>query len=396
MGGQSNGTLRGRAAVAGVGESLYYKRGQSPHDEFLLALQAILAACEDAGIDPRDIDGFASYSDDRSDPSRLAAALGCHELRFAVMQWGGGGGGCAAAVGNAAAAIATGMAQCVIVFRALAQGPHGRYGMGQSHIIATAHDSHTVPYGVISPAQMYAMKYQRFAQEHGIRAEAMRAIALASYRHAQSNPRAVMHGRPLNEATYDASRWIVEPWRLFDCCQENDGAAAILLVAAERARDLPHAPCYLLGAAAGSPHRAGAPVHNAPDYASASFRTVARRLYEMSGLSARDVDVLQSYENFTGGVLMSVVEHGFCAPEEANDFFALENLLAPTGRLPLNTSGGNLAECYVHGFGLVVEAVRQVRGTSTAQVPDAQVSMVTGGPMVTPVSSLAFGGEATR
>ena len=396
MGGHTTNTLRGRVAVAGIGESLYYKRGQSPHEAFMLALQAIVAACEDAGIDPREIDGFASYSDDDSDPSRLAAALGCHELRSATMQWGGGGGGCAAAVGNAAAAIAAGMAQCVVVFRALAQGQHARYGMGQSHVIATAHDSHTVPYGVISPAQMYAMKYQRFAREFGVRQEAMRAIALASYRHAQTNPRAVMHGRVLNEATYDASRWIVEPWRLFDCCQENDGAAAIILVDAARARDLPHTPCYLLGAASGSHHRAGAPVHNAPDYATASFRTVAKRLYEMSGISASDVDVLQSYENFTGGVLMSVVEHGFCTPEAANEFFEVDNLLAPAGKLPLNTSGGNLAECYVHGFGLVVEAVRQVRGTSTAQVPGAQVSMVTGGPMVTPVSSLAFGGEATR
>lgn len=396
MAGHTNSNLRSRTAVAGIGESRYTKRGQSPHDEFVLALQAILAACADAGIDPRDIDGFASYSDDRNDPSRLAAALGCRELRLAIMQWGGGGGGCAAAVGNAAAAIATGMAQCVVVFRALAQGAQGRYGLGQSHVIATPHDSHTVPHGLISPAQLYAMKYQRFAHEHDVRPEALRAIAMASYRHAQSNPRAVMFGRPLDEATYDAARWIVEPWRLFDCCQENDGAAAIILVAADRAKDLPHTPCYLLGAAAGSDQRAGAPVHNAPDYATASFKTVAGRLYEMSGLSAKDVDVLQSYENFTGGVLMSIVEHGFCDAAQVNDFMQLDNLLAPHGRLPLNTSGGNLAECYVHGFGLVVEAVRQIRGTSTAQVPDAQVSMVTGGPMVTPVSSVIFGSEATR
>ena len=387
-------TLRGRTAVIGVGETQYYKRGTSPHDEFKLALQAILAACGDAGIHPRDIDGFASYSNDRSDPSRLAAALGCRELRFANLQWGGGGGGGAAAAGNAAAAIATGMAECVVVFRALAQGQYGRFGEGRVPL-AGSDDSHTVPYGLISPGQMFAMKYRRFMHEHDVGQAALRAIAMASYRHAQSNPRAVMYGRPLDEATYDASRWIVEPWHLYDCCLENDGAAAMILVGAERAKDGPHPPCYLLGAAAGSQYRAGAPIHNAPDYASANFKTVAPRLYEMAHVGPGDVDVLQSYENFTGGVLMSIVEHGFCNADEANGFFTLDNLLSPHGRLPLNTSGGNLAECYMHGLGLKLEAVRQIRGTSTAQVPHAEVSMVISGPMVTPVSSLIFGSEAT-
>ena len=112
-------------------------------------------------------------------------------------------------------------------------------------------------------------------------------------------------------------------------------------------------------------------------------------------LGPGDVDVLQSYENFTGGVLMSIVEHGFCTPEEVNDFFVVDNLLAPTGKLPLNTSGGNLAECYMHGLGLNIEAVRQIRGDSTCQVPGAEVAMVGSGPMVTPVSSCIVGSGAT-
>ena len=119
------------------------------------------------------------------------------------------------------------------------------------------------------------------------------------------------------------------------------------------------------------------------------------RLYAMAGVEPADVDVVQSYENFTGGVLMSLVEHGFFAAGEANDFLKPENLIAPTGRLPLNTSGGNLAECYMHGLELQIEAVRQLRGQSTAQVADADVSMVISGPMVTPVSSMILGTEAT-
>ncbi len=388
-------SLHGRSAVVGIGETTYYKRGQSPHAEFKLALDAIIAACDDAGIHPREIDGFASFSNDRSDPSQLAAALGCRELRFANMQWGGGGGGGSAAIANAAAAIMSGMAECVVVFRALAQGQFGRFGQGAEVATVSGNLAHTVPYGLLSPAHMFAMKYQRFAHDFGVEQAAQRAIALASYEHAQSNPRAVMYGRPLDAATYDASRWIVEPWHLYDCCLENDGAAALVLVTAERARDFPHLPCYLLGAVAGSQYRAGAPVHNTPDYATSSFKTVAPRLYQMARLGPADIDVLQSYENFTGGVLMSIVEHGFCKAEEANEFFVTDNLVAPDGQLPLNTSGGNLAECYMHGLGLNIEAVRQIRRTSTAQVPHAEVSMVISGPMVTPVSSCIFGSEAT-
>jgi acetyl-CoA acetyltransferase len=122
---------------------------------------------------------------------------------------------------------------------------------------------------------------------------------------------------------------------------------------------------------------------------------VAPHLYAMAGVKPEDVDVVQSYENFTGGVLMSLVEHGFFTAKEANDFLVVDNLLAPTGRLPLNTSGGNLAECYMHGLELVIEAARQIRGESTSQVPAAEVSMVISGPMVTPVSSLILGSEAT-
>lgn len=388
-------SMRGQVAVAGVGETEYYKRGQAPDAEFKLALDAILNACRDAGIDPRDVDGFASYSNDRSDPSRLAAALGCHELRFANMQWGGGGGGGSGAVANAAAAIHAGLADTVVVFRALAQGQFGRFGQGPRSNTIRGDFAHTVPYGLMSPAQMFAMKVVRFMHDHGVQQEALRAISLACYEHAQANPRAVMHGRPLDEATYDASRWIVEPFHLYDCCLENDGAAAMVLVSAERAKDLPHTPCYVLGAVAGSHHRAGASVHNTPDYATSTFKTLAPRLYDMAQVKPADVDVLQSYENFTGGVLMSIVEHGFCEPDACNEFFTKERFLAEGGALPLNTSGGNLAECYMHGLGLNIEAVRQVRGASTSQVADADVSMVISGPMVTPVSACIFGSEAT-
>lgn len=388
-------TLRGKVAVVGVGQTKYYKHGESPDAEAKLALEAIVNACADAQISPTTLDGFASFSNDRNDAPRLAAALNAKELRFSNMFWGGGGGGTAGAVENASAAIACGMADCVVVYRSLAQGQFGRFGRGPQIRQVSGEAAHTTPYGLMSAAQMFAMKAMRFMHDHDVKQDALRAIAMASYTHAQSNPDAIMYGRPLTEEKYDASRWIVEPFRLFDCCQENDGAAAMILVPAERAADFPHKPCYVLGAASGGPNRSAAPVHNAPDYGSSHFNTVAKHLYAMAELTPTDVDALQSYENFTGGVLMSMVEHGFCDADEVNEFFKLPNLLAPNGRVPLNTSGGNLAECYMHGLGLTIEAVRQIRGTSCNQIDGAEVSMMIAGPMVTPVSSCIFGAGST-
>jgi acetyl-CoA acetyltransferase len=387
-------SVRGKAAVVGVGETTYYKRGDSPDPEFVLVLKAILAACADAGISPTEIDGYSSYSNDRNLPSRLHTALGAKELRFSNMQWGSGGGGAAASVGNAAAAIAAGYADCVVAFRGLAQGQFGRFGAGRGGGTISGEHALGVPYGLMSPAQMYAMRVTRLFHEHNISPDTLRAVALASYHHAQKNPRAIMYQHPLDADTYDDSRWIVEPFRLYDCCLENDGAAAVVLVSAQRARELSNRPAYLLSAQQSGPFRSGASSHNVPDYATSSFKTGAPRLFAQAGVTPEDVNVVQSYENFTGGVVMSLIEHGFCDYANANEVITFDNLVSPFGRLPLNTSGGNLAECYMHGLGLVVEAVRQVRGDSSNQVPNVNVSFVNAGPMVEVASAAIFGTEA--
>ena len=387
-------SVRGKAAVVVVGETTYYKRGDSPDPEFVLVLKAILAACADAGISPTEIDGYSSYSNDRNLPSRLHTALGAKELRFSNMQWGSGGGGAAASVGNAAAAIAAGYADCVVAFRGLAQGQFGRFGAGRGGGTISGEHALGVPYGLMSPAQMYAMRVTRLFHEHNISPDTLRAVALASYHHAQQNPRAIMHEHPLDTDTYDDSRWIVEPFRLYDCCLENDGAAAVVLVSAQRARELSNRPAYLLSAQQSGPFRSGATSHNVPDYATSSFKTGAPRLFAQAGVTPADVNVVQSYENFSGGVVMSLIEHGFCSYANANEVITFDNLVSPFGRLPLNTSGGNLAECYMHGLGLVVEAVRQVRGDSSNQVPNVNVSFVNAGPMVEVASAAIFGTEA--
>src|SRR6202050_1840718 len=385
-------TIKDKVAIAGIGETTYYKRGKAPVTEFQLAIEAITKAADDAGIAVTDIDGFASYSNDRNDASRLAAALGLPALRFSNMMWGGGGGGGSGAVGNAAAAIVAGYAKYVCVFRALAQGQFGRFGQAPPVKTVSGPAAYNLPYGMAVPAHWVALRTRRFMHDHGINQDPLRAVAMADYYHAQFNPRAVMYGHPLTREQYDNSRWIAEPFHLYDCCMENDGSAALILTSAERARDLKQKPVNVMAAAQGAPHRGWANAENAPDYATSNFKTLAPRLYEMAGIGPKDVDVVQSYENFTGGVVMSLVEHGFFAADEVNEFCTFENFAAPDGKLPLNTSGGNLAECYMHGLELVIEAVRQVRGTSTSQVKGANISMVVSGPMVTPVSDLILHG----
>lgn len=388
-------SLRGKVAVVGIGESEYYRYGQSPFSEFELLLQAILAACEDAGVAPREIDGYSTYAADRGLPTRIHTALGCDDIRLSNMQWGSGGGGTAASIGNAAAAIAAGTADCVVAYRGIAQGQYGRFGAGGGSRTVSGTTKFTLPYGQLSAAQHYAMRVNRLFDEHGIRPDTQKAVSLASYHHAQQNPRAIMQGRPLTPEAYDESRWIVEPFRLFDCCLENDCAAAMVLVPAERARDLTDRPVYLLGAQQGGGFRSHASAHNNPDYATGGYKTASPRLYAQAGVTPAEVDAVQVYENFTGGVVMALIEHGFCTYEDANEVITFENLVAPDGRIPLNTSGGNLAECYVHGFGIMVEAARQIRGDSPNPVPGARVSLAASAPMVEVGSSLIFGSEET-
>ena len=397
------GRLRGRAAVAGLGASEYTRYGRSTQTEFALVCQAVLAAAEDAGLPVEDIDGFTGYSNDRSDPVRLATALGLRELRLGGAQAGGGGGGSAGHVAIAAAAVASGLADCVVAYRGCRQGEVGRFGRGVGYGgagVAAQVSGNDIggallgPYGIFAAPHRYALKAQRMLHEHGTGRLAMRAVARAAYHHGHGNPAAVMRHRTLSDAEYDESRWIAEPYHLYDCCQESDAAAAVIVTTAERARDLRREPAYILAAGQSSEHRAGAAAENAPSYATSGLRTLLGRLYADAGYRAADMDTFQVYDNFTAGVVMALVEAGVCGWPDADDVLTFENLVAPSGAVPLNTSGGNFAEAYILGMGHHLEAVRQLRGTSCNQVPGASLSLVTGGPMTTLTSAVIYGTEA--
>lgn len=387
-------SMRGAAAVVGIAD-LHYKRGAAPAGEERMTLEAILAACADAGISPRELDGFVSFAGSPLSGPVIGGDLMINELRWSSMVWGGGGGGAAAAITTAAAAIATGQAECVVAYRSMAQQDTGRLGYAKYHF-----DNHYLAHGVGAPAQVCALRTQRLLEHDGVPASAMRALVLAAYHHAQQNPAASGYGRPVDEETYESSRLIVEPFHLYDCSRENDGAVALVLVSADRAKRLRADPAYVIAGAQGAPGGYSAYTENDTEYTSAGFggrpgcRGVAQRLWDAAHLKPSDIDVVQVYENFSGPAVASLIDHGLCPPgPAAGEFLTPDNLIAPSGRLPVNTSGGNIADSFVNGMGLAVEAVRQLRGESSNNVPGAKTSLFIGGPMAPLVSSVLFGHE---
>lgn len=379
--------FRGRTAVVGIGQTPYYKRATSPDPEMKLALRAIVAACDDAGIEPAEIDGFVSYGSERNTGQKLMPGLGTRQLRHAALAWTHGGG-IPAAVGLAAQAIVAGQAEVVVVYRAMAEQNFQRLS------VAVTQDDTPAQFlanGIDMVLQRSAMRAQRLIEAEGIPAATLEAIAMASYHHAQNNPAANGYGQPLTTEKYAASRMISEPLRLHDCSRENDGAAAVILVSAERAATLKQTPAYLLSCQMGASASGGSREDNHNPYTSVGFLDLAQRLWAESGYGPGDIDVAQIYENFTGMAVSSIIDHGFCTAADAGAFIRLENLIAPSGTLPINTSGGNLADGFIHGMGLVCEAVRQLRGTSTNQVPGARLSLMAGGPGDSVTSTALFG-----
>jgi len=384
--------MHGSSVVAGIGETRYYKRGESPDSEFKLACEAIRRAADDAGIDIREVDGLVSYMDQRNPPVRLAAALGLRKLTFTADPFSGGGNNVGASIQLADAAITAGYAKHVVAFRAIAQGQFGRFGQPNAGIArASAAMTWSGLYGVLSAGIECALHTQRFMSDHGISREALCDIVLACYANAQRNPRALRKGTELTREKYHGSRWIVEPFHLYDCCPENDGAAAAVITSPERARDLRKRPVPIIAAAQGLGPRFGTSPFQPRWLGRTFYSDAAETLWQHSGIRPADVDVSQFYENFSGPVMMALCEMGFCKPEEVESFVAKGALEGPNARTPFNTAGGNIGEAYIHGFELVNEAVRQIRGESTCQIANAETSLVVAGPGYSPGSTVLFG-----
>ena len=380
---------RGKVAVAGLGYR-QYKRGSAPLPERGVLVQTIVDACEDAGFDPALIDGFVSYGDDKNEPVRLMPDLGTRELNWSAQVWGGGGGGVAGAFGLASAAILTGQARAVVVFRALVEGSSGRLSAA---VMAHHLNDHMVSAGMVAPAQICAMRAQRLFEYHGVPQSVCEELIRANYYHGSRNPEAIAYDKPFDIAEARTSRWIAEPFRLFDCSRENDGAGALLLVSSELAKDLRKPPVKLLSVAQGTQKGWGDLLENddADLYPTAGFGAIRERLYGQAGLTPQDIVVVQLYENFSAQGVASLIDHGFCTYENVAEVIRFDNLVAPGGKLPVNTAGGNFAHGFVHGIGCAVEAVRVLRGESANPVPDARTCLLAGGPGAPTISSAIFG-----
>lgn len=396
-----------KAHIVGVGESQYTKWGKIVDEtEHALAHKAILRAVADAGLAVDDIDGLASFAEDRNEAIFIAAELGIPELRFGNMVWMPGGGGGCAAVANACMAVETGQAEVVVVYRSLCQGQFMRFGHAaelmvgdsgndaepppvsfqQANTIMLSAMGNVMPFGMLTGAAAFALPFRRHMHLYGTTSEQLGKIAVTFRQHANNNERAVMKDKELSLEQHQASRMIADPFRLFDCCMENDGACAVVVTTEERAKDLARAkgrcPVEVLAMAQGAPkgYSFGSFTNaNIDDeiYATGGTEQLAKRLWEKADLKPEDVDVAQIYDHFTGSVLMQLEDFGFCKRGEGGDFVDSGALSIDGGSLPTNTSGGSLSEAYMHGLNHVLEGARSLWGESCNNVDKAEVCLVT-------------------
>lgn len=362
-----------RAAIVGIGQTRFGKGFAESEEE--LGGQAIMAALNDAGIDPSDVDGLCSYTMQTTDEDDIARDLGFGDIRFFSRLPAGGGGGCGT-VGHAAMAIASGQANVVVAWRSRKRSGKASRVWSQTGDRLTGRYQWSQPYGLVRPSDELGIMTRRTMHDYGYTRDHLANIALTFRAHANRNPAAVMHAKPLSREQYMAARFISDPLCLFDCCIETDGALAVVLVSAERARDLRQPPAYVHAFAQGISRGSYAMlnVFN-PDTTRTQGHACAQALWGASDFKAKDVNVAQIYDAFSPQILQVLEDYGFCGRGEAGAFTDNGNIMLG-GKLPLNTSGGSLSEVYTHGFNLILEAVRQIRGTSTAQVPDVQCSFV--------------------
>jgi acetyl-CoA acetyltransferase len=391
---------RREAAIVGIGQTAYGKA--LPGTAWELAMQAVLAACADAGLDVAEVDGMCRFTApfETVTEAQLVRGLGIRELSW-FTQAAHGGEALGAVVMHAAAAVGAGLASTVVVYRALSQSKGGRFGRadgrgpgggqgggqgggGQADgdIVVPEQDnlSFAWPYGLMSPGQLFALWARRYAAVHGLTDEdltrALGTIAITQRQYANNNPNAMMRDRKMSWDDYRGARMISEPLRLFDLCLENDGACAFVVTTADRARALRPDPVWVLSATQTiSPYREPMGIYPGGELLELFPPSAAARLFAQAGVTHADIDVAEFYDATSYMPLRSLESYGFVPGGQAWRYVT-EQGTGPGSPLPVNTHGGHLSEAYLHGMNGVLEAVRQLRGTAVNQVPDAEVALV--------------------
>jgi acetyl-CoA acetyltransferase len=384
-------SLRNKTAIVGLGSTEFSKN--SGRSEMQLAVEAITAALGDAGIDPGEVDGMSTFTVDNNTEIEVLRNIGGKNLKFFSRINYGGGGACAP-IQQAMMAVATGVADVVVVYRAMNERSGQRFGdprfwVGPESemVLNSFHQMH----GLQTAAAMMAISIRRYMHETGATAEDFANYSISARRHASTNPAAYFYRKPITREDYMSSRMIADPIRLLDCCQESDGAVAVVITSADRARSLRQKPVLIRGAAQGSP--VGMMLmtgYYKPDIVPREeCELVAQQLYKMAELSPNDIQVAIMYDHFGPSVLPGLEGYGFCKRGEAKDFIKNGNIEIG-GQLPVNTHGGQLGEAYLHGMNGIAEGVRQLRGVAVNQVKGVENVLATGGTLV-PTSGLILG-----
>ena len=384
-------SMKNEAAIAGIGMTKFSKN--SGVSELSLACEAIKNCLDDAGLDPKEVDGLVTYTLDSNDEVEVARAVGMGDLTmYAKINYGGG-----AAVGliqQAVMAVATGAAKNVVVWRAMNGRSGQRMGQGVSGDIISSdliHWSWYMAYGMLTPMSWVSMIANKYMKEYGVTSEHLAEVAISQRNYALNNPAAAGYGKPLTMDEYMNAKLFCEPLRLYDCCQETDGGAALLITSTERARDLKQKPAVIRGVTQASTQGQEQMTSFYRDDLSSlpEMELAAKRVYEMAGLGPKDIDAACLYDAFSPEVVMQLESFGFCGRGEAKDFVADGNLRID-GRLPNNTHGGLLSEAYIHGVNNIAEGARLIRGTSYNQPKDVDHVLVSSGVGV-PTGALILG-----
>jgi len=364
--------LHEAGAVTGVGETRYL-RG-TDRSALSLQLEASLNAIRDAGLKPSDIDGLIPYGLGAV-AEDFVTNFGIRDLRFSATT-PMGGASAVAAIQCALAVVQAGICKHVLLSIGRTGYSGGRIGtrvqqMPQFRVIG----EFEMPSGAIAPAQLYAPMARRHMELYGTTSRQLAEVAVTTRYHASLQSNATMRN-PITIEDHQASRMISDPLRLLDCSLESDGGAAVVISATDRAKDMAKPPVVVMGVAEGHPDSPSA-ITQRPDLTTLGLAKAAPKAFAMAGVTHSDIDVAEIYDCFTYIVMCQIEDLGFCKKGEGGAF--VENgALGLAGRLPVNTHGGLLSQAHMAGMNHIVELTRQLRGGSEAQVPDAEIGLVTG------------------
>ncbi len=371
-----------QACIVGIGQTEFSKA--SGRSEQQLAAEAVLKACQDAGIDPKSIDGMLTFDLDNSDEVDIMRSLGCEAIKYTARLPQGGASSVSTIV-HGKHAVEAGFCDVMVIWRAMNERSQYRFGQPHHSMSPDAHSSTFMewcfPFGAQTPAAWEALSCGPYMHKFGVTSEDLGRIAVTFRKAAATNPAAWFYGKPITLDDHQSSRWIVEPTlRLLDCCQESDGGVAILITRADRAKDLKQVAVRILGAEYSMlfNHEIISDFYAGDLIRTENSESVADKLAVTAGLAPKETDVAMIYDNFTPQILRQLEGFKYCGIGEAKDYVA-DGHLELDGTTPLSPNGGLMGEGYIHGMNNITEGVRQIRGTAANQIKNAQTAFLASG-----------------